>query len=75
MQATEDFIRFVVKQVLAEIKVPPPSSGRSFVGRHGVFDCVDDAVTAADAAFDQLSEHGLETRKRIIDHIRRISID
>jgi len=75
MQATEDLIRSVVKQVLAEIKVPPPSSGRSFVGRHGVFDCVDEAVAAADQAFDQLSEHSLETRKRIIDHIRRISID
>jgi aldehyde dehydrogenase len=76
MQATEDLIRSVVKQVLAEIKTPPPPScGRNFVGRHGVFDCVDDAVAAADAAFDQLSEHGLETRKRIIDHIRRISID
>ena len=31
--------------------------------------------SAADEAFDQLSEHGLEVRKRIIDHIRRISID
>jgi aldehyde dehydrogenase len=75
MQATEDLIRSVVKQVLAEIKTPPPACGRRFVGRHGVFDCVDDAVAAADAAFDQLSEYGLETRKRIIDHIRRISID
>src|SRR5690242_14055783 len=74
MQATEELIRSVVKQVLAEIKVPR-SCGRSFVGRHGVFDCVDEAVAAADQAFDQLSEHGLETRKRIIDHIRRISID
>jgi aldehyde dehydrogenase len=88
MQATEELIRNVVKQVLAEIKPPatftsagavrPESahaSSRSFTGRHGVFTCVDEAVAAADQAFDQLSEHGLEVRKRIIDHIRRISID
>ena len=81
MQATEDLIRSVVKQVLAEIDRPRlnaevhASSSRSFVGRHGVFNCVDEAVAAADEAFEQLSEHGLEVRKRIIDHIRRISID
>src|SRR5215470_18299402 len=89
MQATEELIRSVVKQVLAEIKPQAGSksghavdanqlhvgNGRSFAGRHGVFTCVDEAVAAADEAFDQLSEHGLEVRKRIIDHIRRISID
>ncbi len=80
MQATEELIRSVVRQVLAEIKTPQHSSahaasGKSFAGRNGVFDCVDDAVLAADEAFEQLSELGLEARKRIIDHIRRISID
>src|SRR3954466_5488648 len=81
MQATEELIRSVVKQVLAEIKKPQVTgglhagNGRSFEGRNGVFDNVDDAVEAATHAFDQLSEHGLEVRKRIIDHIRRISID
>jgi aldehyde dehydrogenase len=80
MQATEELIRSVVRQVLAEIKTPQHSgahaaSGKSFAGRNGVFDCVDDAVLAADEAFEQLSELGLEARKKIIDHIRRISID
>ncbi|HZZ29869.1 MAG TPA: aldehyde dehydrogenase family protein [Pirellulales bacterium] len=89
MQATEELIRSVVKQVLAEIKPQAGSkagravdasqlragNGRSFSGRHGVFTCVDEAVAAADEAFEQLSAHGLEVRKRIIDHIRRISID
>ncbi len=80
MQATEELIRSVVKQVLAEIKKPQAASlhagnGRSFEGRNGIFDCVDEAVEAATQAFEQLSEHGLEVRKRIIDHIRRISID
>ncbi len=80
MQATEELIRSVVKQVLAEIEKPQAAAhhagnGRTFEGRNGVFDCVDNAVDAATQAFDQLSEHGLEVRKRIIDHIRRISID
>jgi aldehyde dehydrogenase len=40
-----------------------------------VFTCVDEAVAAARVAFDQLSERPIEDRKRIIKHIRRISID
>jgi aldehyde dehydrogenase len=40
-----------------------------------VFTCVDEAVSAASEAFDQLSRRTIEDRKRIIDHIRRISID
>ena len=36
---------------------------------------VDEAVAAATEAFEQLSERTIEDRKRIIDHIRRISID
>src|SRR5215471_3331773 len=81
MQATEELIRSVVKQVLAEIKKPGPaantcaSGGRGYTGRHGVFTCVDQAVAAATRAFEELSERTLEERKRIIDHIRRISID
>src|SRR6185295_1708231 len=44
-------------------------------GRFGVFTCVDQAVAAATDAFEQLSRRPLEDRKRIIDHIRRISIE
>ena len=54
---------------------PPPVSRVVFAGRHGVFTCVDEAVRAATEAFEQLSERSLADRKRIIDHIRRISID
>ncbi len=78
MQATEQLIRNVVQQVLSEINRPAQVNnghGRGFAGRHGVFHSVDEAVAAATEAFEQLSERGLEDRKRIIDHIRRISID
>ena len=47
----------------------------SFTGRYGIFTCVNEAVSAAGEAFHQLSERTIEDRRRIIDHIRRISID
>ena len=75
MIATEDLIRNVVQEVLSRMKAPPAVSPRSLQGRHGIFSCVDEAVRAATQAFEQLSERSLADRKRIIDHIRRISID
>ena len=77
MQINEDLIRSVVAQVLAEVGRGggAPVAGKSFAGRHGVFTCPDEAVAAAREAFEQLQERTIEDRKRIIDHIRRISID
>ncbi|HUE74006.1 MAG TPA: aldehyde dehydrogenase family protein [Pirellulaceae bacterium] len=76
MQINEALIRSVVAQVLSEVgRAPAASNGKSHSGRHGIFTCVDEAVVAARTAFEQLSERGLEDRKRIISHIRRISID
>ncbi len=76
MQATETLIRSVVSEVLAKLgnQLPVTPASR-LTGRHGVFTCVDQAVQAATEAFHQLSERTLEDRKRIIDHIRRISIE
>jgi len=75
MQINESVIRDVVAQVLAEVGQAPVVGGGSYVGRHGVFTDVNEAVTAARAAFEQLSQRGMDDRRRIIDHIRRISID
>jgi len=78
MQLNEDLIRSVVTQVLAEMGgrgMSGPVNGKSHAGRHGIFTCPQEAVAAARAAFEQLSERSLEDRKRVIDHIRRISID
>ncbi len=80
MQATEELIKSVVEQVLHRMgtqggAAPPPVNGRGYSGRFGIFTCVDQAVAAATEAFQQLSERSLEDRKRIIDHIRRISIE
>ena len=71
-------IRNVVSQVLAEVAAPGsvntrrPTNGSP---KHGVFHDANEAVVAAHAAFEQLQERSMEDRKKIIDHIRRISID
>ena len=75
MQVDEALIRSVVAQVLAEVGKIPPISGGGFAGRHGVFTCAKEAIAAASEAYEQLRGCGLEDRKRIINHIRRISID
>lgn len=74
MQFTEETIRNVVAQVLSEVGGPPAVSS-SHTGRHGIFDCADEAVKAARTAFEQLRERSIEDRKKIIEHIRRISIE
>ena len=44
-------------------------------GRFGLFTDVDEAVAAAREAFERLSAHDSTTARRIIGHIRRISIE
>ena len=75
MQFDEQLIRDVVSQVLSEVGKAPPISNQSYSGRHGVFEDANEAVAAAREAFEQLRERSLDDRRRIIDHIRRISID
>ena len=77
MQVDETLVRSVVEQVLNRIgsngNGAPVCGG--YQGRFGLFTDVDQAVTAARDAFEQLSRRTIEDRKRMIDHIRRISID
>jgi aldehyde dehydrogenase len=76
MQATEQIIKSVVEQVLKQLAPSAhAANGKRASGRHGVFHDVNEAVEAATVAFEQLSDRTIEDRKRIIDHIRRISID
>jgi len=42
---------------------------------HGIFASVNDAVAAAQTAFEQLESLGVEGRRRAIAHIRRIAIE
>ncbi|MEM9586100.1 MAG: aldehyde dehydrogenase family protein [Planctomycetota bacterium] len=89
MHFDENLIRNVVTQVLAEVGPMPASpsdqingtsvAGQSTAGtpygQHGIYGDADSAVVAARHAFEQLRGRPLEDRKRIIDIIRRISID
>ena len=79
MQVNESLVRSVVQEVLQRMGnngIPSQvSSGTAFQGRFGQFTCVDEAVAAAREAFERLSERTMEDRRKIIGHIRRISVD
>ena len=78
-------IAALVRQVIAEITTGQPSSPPPMAARpagqpgpanaHGLFGSVDEAVRAAQAAFEQLESLGMEGRRRAIAHIRRIAIE
>jgi aldehyde dehydrogenase len=79
-------IATIVRQVIAELSHagstaaspsvgPGPVGARSLSGAHGIFSTVDEAVRAAQEAFTQLSDLGIEGRKKAIAHIRRVAIE
>jgi aldehyde dehydrogenase len=76
MQIDEQTIRSVVRQVLAEVgRMPPVHASNGHATRRGVFTDVNEAVAAARSAFEELSGRTIDDRRRIINHIRRISIE
>ena len=75
MSINEQLIREVVTQVLAEVERNGTGESSNYSGKFGVFNDANQAVVAARQAFDQLSERPVSDRKKIIDHIRRISVD
>lgn len=73
----EQMVRRVVSQVIREVvsndvASSPVKSSSTSHGQFGVFSCVDQAVTSAHDAFEQLSKRTLEDRKQITDIIREI---
>jgi len=78
MQVDESTIRTVGQEVLHRLggngSGAPAGSARPR-GRFGQFTDAAEAVAAAREAFEQLCGVTLEGRRRILDHIRRISID
>ena len=79
MQVDETLIRSVVEQVISRIggngAALASPVGTGYQGRFGLFTDVDQAVAAANEAFDRLSRMTLDDRRRIIGHIRRIAIE
>ncbi len=75
----ENLIRSIVAQVLAEVGPLPPglssNGASSSAGRFGIFYDADAAVKAARVAFEELRERPISDRRKVIDIIRKISIE
>ena len=60
-------INSIVRQVIAQLRsAGGPVSGQGHAGRNGIFATVDEAVSAASDAFEQLEQLGMDGRKRAI---------
>ncbi|MDO5579817.1 MAG: aldehyde dehydrogenase EutE [Planctomycetia bacterium] len=76
----EKFVRDVITKVIVDLGGAGGllnslgSAPRSFKGRYGLFTDVDEAVSAAREAFEELSRRTLAERKKILQHIRQICI-
>ena len=75
VQIDETLIRSVVEQVLSRMGGSALPSANGYQGRFGLFTDVPSAVAAAREAFERLSGMTIDDRRRIIQHIRRISIE
>src|SRR5947209_7082540 len=79
MQVTDEVIRNVVQEVLANMRNGKPISGNGKAAAQargwGVFEDVDAAVAAAAEAQKQFEARGLEERRRAVACIRRICIE
>jgi aldehyde dehydrogenase len=76
MQVTDELVRGVVRQVLAQMRngIPPApaaKNGHPTAGR-GVFNDVEDAVKAAVAAQREFESRGLEDRRKAVACVRKI---
>jgi aldehyde dehydrogenase len=74
MQVTDELIRSVVQEVLAQMRKGQgrPPSGNGQAGLGGVFEQVNEAVAAAVEAQEQFARRSLEDRRRAIQCIRTI---
>jgi len=79
MQMTEDIIRNVVQEVLAQmgngVSLTNGKAPSRLSGNLGVFSTVDDAVTAAGAAFQEFRTRPVADRRKAVESIRKICVD
>ncbi len=79
MQMTEDIIRNVVQEVLAQMgNGTVLGNGKAMSrpsGNLGVFATADDAVAAAEAAFRSFRTRPLDDRRKAVDCIRKICVE
>ena len=72
MQATEEAVRQIVQQVLNQITTSPAPSATNGSAHNnwGVFNSVDEAVSAAQRGFEQLSAASMADRATAIDIVK-----
>jgi len=77
MQMTEDLIRNVVAQVLSQMGAPATNGkpATAAKGRDGVFATADDAVQAAEAAFQKFRHRPLADRNTAVELIKKICVE
>jgi aldehyde dehydrogenase len=78
MQMTEDLIRSVIQEVLAQMgTVPAAAHGalRRPGGQVGVYPSIDAAVSAASSAFHAFRSRPLDDRRRAVDAIKTICVE
>jgi aldehyde dehydrogenase len=79
MQVTEDLVRNLVQQVLSQMGVPAVSGNgkalRPSANGSGVFSNVDDAVNAAEEAFQVFRKRPLRDRAKAVAVIKRICVE
>lgn len=73
MDHLEENIRQLVREALKDLKLNPDQEAKS--DKPGIFTNMNQAVDAAQIAFHELKKLSLETRKDIIENIRKISKD
>jgi len=74
---TDEQVRQIVRRVIGDVRSPDPSSSATSVqtGACGVFEGINDAIEAADAAFRRFESFGLQDRKRFIDAVRGMMLE
>ncbi len=77
MQATEQTIRTVIQEVLAQLGKSPyvPTSGSNRQGAWGVFPTVDQAVAAANESFQVMQRRPIADRVKAIECVRKITAE
>jgi acyl-CoA reductase-like NAD-dependent aldehyde dehydrogenase len=74
MDQLEQTVRQLVAEMVKNIKIEEPVRGGS-TSKKGVFTSIPAAIEATESAFKKFSDISLETRKRIIENIRKVSLD
>ena len=82
-EVSEALVRSVLQEVMSRLGGSASATSalgggvapKSYAGRYGVFDDPNEAIAAANEAYDQLSRCKIADRKKMIDVIRRICIE